>query len=52
MELYNWAGMFHNKEDGKEDFLRALEKEFEEVGCRVVGCVLIFQARKPKAKKK
>lgn len=52
MELYNWAGVFHNKEDGKEDFLRALEKEFEDVGCRVVGCVLIFQARKPKAEKK
>lgn len=52
MELYNWAGMFQNKEDGKDNLLRALEKEFEEVGHRVVGCVMIFQARKPKAEKK
>lgn len=46
MGMWNWLGVFHNLADGKEDFLHALEAEFEEVECHVVGCSLIFRARK------
>lgn len=48
MWSYNWIEMFGNSADGKEPFLEALEEEFEEVESEVIGCVLIFKARKPK----
>lgn len=44
----NQMGAFTNTEDGKDDFLKALRADFEEVEGYVIGSVLIFCARKPK----
>lgn len=44
----NLLGAFTNTADGKEDFLKALAAEFEEVEGYIIGCALIFRARKPK----
>lgn len=48
MWIYNWFGMFGNFADGAGHFLEALKEEFEEVEGTVIGCVLIFKARKPR----
>ncbi|KAL1962963.1 hypothetical protein VTN77DRAFT_8809 [Rasamsonia byssochlamydoides] len=48
MRVYNRVGVFDNYADGKEEILQALENEFEDVEGHVVGCVLLFRARKPK----
>lgn len=49
---WNLVGVINNLGDGKDDFHNALEAEFEEVESYIVGCVLLFRARKPKESEK
>ncbi|KAL4875876.1 hypothetical protein BJY04DRAFT_223620 [Aspergillus karnatakaensis] len=48
MWLYNYIGMFGNWDDGKEEILKPLRENFEEVESEVVGTVLLFRAQKPR----
>ncbi|KAJ8133295.1 hypothetical protein O1611_g330 [Lasiodiplodia mahajangana] len=48
VKLYNRLGIFHNWDDGKEAFERALKDNFEEVETTLVGMVLLFRATKPR----
>ncbi|KAI0907063.1 methyltransferase domain-containing protein [Ustulina deusta] len=48
VKLYNRLGVFHNWDDKKEDFERALEESFEEVETTLVGMTLLFRATKPR----
>ncbi|PWY93431.1 hypothetical protein BO94DRAFT_342240 [Aspergillus sclerotioniger CBS 115572] len=48
IRFYNWKGIFGNKDDSPEVFVKALENEFEEVETHIVGVVLLFRARKPR----
>ncbi|KAI3337231.1 methyltransferase [Xylariaceae sp. AK1471] len=48
VKLYNYLGIFHNWDDKKEDFERALKENFEEVETTLVGMVLLFRATKPR----
>ncbi|TGJ81207.1 hypothetical protein E0Z10_g7559 [Xylaria hypoxylon] len=48
VKLYNRIGIFHNWDDKKEDFDRALEENFEEVETTLVGMILLFRATKPR----
>lgn len=43
----NARGRMGNLEDTEEPFVEALRKHFGEVEYRVVGCMLLFSARKP-----
>ncbi|KAI0805281.1 methyltransferase domain-containing protein [Xylaria sp. FL0064] len=47
VKLYNRIGIFHNWNDRKEDFERALEENFGEVETTLVGMMLLFRATKP-----
>lgn len=49
MYLYNRAGVFGNSQDGAAIFIESLKRNFEEVEASVVGVVLLFTARKPRA---
>lgn len=49
MRLYNWNGIFGNEDDGAEGFLKALKDNFEDVDAEIVGVVLLFTAKGPKA---
>jgi len=46
MWIYNQKGVFDNCGDTEKLFIEALEKNFEEVEAKVVGCVLLFKAWK------
>ncbi|KAG2411788.1 hypothetical protein HFD88_009344 [Aspergillus terreus] len=46
--IYNAVDMFQNRADFPDDFVRALEEEFEEVESVIIGTVLMFKARKPR----
>lgn len=46
--LYNYIGMFGNLDDGKEEILKPLRENFEEVESEIVGTVLLFRAQKPR----
>ncbi|KAI8628761.1 methyltransferase domain-containing protein [Xylariaceae sp. FL1651] len=48
VKLYNRLGIFHNWNDKREDFERALEEVFEEVETTLVGMTLLFRATKPR----
>jgi ubiquinone/menaquinone biosynthesis C-methylase UbiE len=48
MRLYNRLGAFDNFADGKDELLKALASEFEEVKIEVIGCVLLFVASQPR----
>ncbi|KAI1966113.1 hypothetical protein LOZ58_001016 [Ophidiomyces ophidiicola] len=48
MWFYNKTGIFDNWADGKEDFVRHLAEEFDNVQAHVIGCVLLFTARGPR----
>ncbi|KAJ3577785.1 hypothetical protein NPX13_g2785 [Xylaria arbuscula] len=48
LKLYNNKGIFHNWDDKKGDFERALMKNFKEVETTVVGMMLLFRATKPR----
>ncbi|KAF2969613.1 hypothetical protein GQX73_g4020 [Xylaria multiplex] len=48
VKLYNRLGIFHNWNDTKEDFVHALEENFEEVETTLVGMTLLFRATKPR----
>jgi hypothetical protein len=48
VKLYNHVGIFHNWDDTKADFERALEENFEEVETTLVGMTLLFRATKPR----
>lgn len=48
MWAYNRVGLFHNYADGKDEIISALEAEFDDVEGHVIGCVLVFRARRPK----
>jgi SAM-dependent methyltransferase len=48
MNFYNSKGIFGNREDGEDEIRQALCKEYENVETRVVGCVLLFSASRPK----
>ncbi|KAH8670513.1 S-adenosyl-L-methionine-dependent methyltransferase [Ilyonectria robusta] len=49
MSFYNHLGVFDNWEDTREVFEAGLRSEFDEVDVRVVGRVMVFTARKPRA---
>ncbi|KAL4960974.1 class I SAM-dependent methyltransferase [Aspergillus stella-maris] len=46
--LYNYTGVFDNLGDGKEEILKLIRGNFEEVESEVVGAVLIFRAMRPR----
>ncbi|KAI1199981.1 methyltransferase [Nemania serpens] len=46
VKLYNRMGIFHNWDDKKEDYERALEGNFEDVETTLVGMTLLFRATK------
>ncbi|GJD05104.1 Methyltransferase type 12 [Colletotrichum higginsianum IMI 349063] len=48
MFLHNLMGWFGNSQDDEMAFVRALEDAFEIVEWKVVGAVLVFQARSPR----
>ncbi|KAL1956034.1 hypothetical protein VTO42DRAFT_7849 [Malbranchea cinnamomea] len=48
MWYMNKNGYFGNTDDAKEEFVEALQSEFEDVETTVEGCILLFRARKPK----
>lgn len=48
MKWYNATGVFGNWHDEQETFEKGLREHFEFVETRVVGCMLIFCAKKPK----
>ncbi|KAI1743904.1 methyltransferase domain-containing protein [Xylaria scruposa] len=48
VKLYNRLGIFHNWDDKKEDFERALKENFEEVETTLVGMTLLFRVTKPR----
>ncbi|KAI8952412.1 methyltransferase domain-containing protein [Xylaria longipes] len=48
VKLYNRLGIFHNWDDKKEDFERALQENFEEVETTLVGMTLLFRVMKPR----
>ncbi|GAP87704.1 putative sam-dependent methyltransferase [Rosellinia necatrix] len=48
VKLYNHLGIFHNWDDRKEDFDRALNENFEDVETTLVGMTLLFRATKPR----
>ncbi|PGH13221.1 hypothetical protein AJ79_03779 [Helicocarpus griseus UAMH5409] len=48
MWVYNWTGIFDNWDDGREEFLKVMEAEFERVEAKVIGCVLVFVASQPR----
>ncbi|KAI0115872.1 methyltransferase domain-containing protein [Nemania sp. FL0031] len=48
VKLYNRLGIFHNWNDEKEAFERALTDNFEEVETTLVGMILLFRATKPR----
>ncbi|GAB1262467.1 class I SAM-dependent methyltransferase [Aurantivibrio plasticivorans] len=47
MNFYNKKGIFHNAGDNKDALENGLREIFDDVECRVEGCVAIFSARKP-----
>ena len=49
MYLYNRNGVFGNVEDGAPVFIEGLKQNFESVDVSIVGVVLLFTARRPKA---
>ncbi|MBE3050309.1 class I SAM-dependent methyltransferase [Candidatus Bathyarchaeota archaeon] len=49
MSFYNRAGIFTNWEDKPDVFVEALEEGFEIVDSWVIGQVLVFRARGPRA---
>ena len=49
MWFYNRSGIFTNWNDNPDAFVEALEDEFEEVDSWVIGRVLLFRARIPRA---
>nr|UOK93123.1 AstB [Aspergillus stellatus] len=48
MWLYNYIGMFGNWDDGREEILKPIRENFEEVESEVVGTVLMWRAMKPR----
>lgn len=48
LSMLRRVGAVSNADDRKEDFLDGLSREFEEVEGNVVGCILLFSARKPR----
>ncbi|KAI0480936.1 methyltransferase [Xylariaceae sp. FL0804] len=48
LKLYNRMGLFHNWDDTREDFERALRDNFDHVEVSVVGLVLLWRATGPK----
>ncbi|KAN0084995.1 hypothetical protein V8E54_001462 [Elaphomyces granulatus] len=48
MWVYNRLGIFDNFGDSKEEVMKALKSEFEEVTVEVIGCVLLFVASQPR----
>ncbi|KAI1125066.1 methyltransferase domain-containing protein [Nemania abortiva] len=48
VKLYNRLGIFHNWNDEKDAFERALRDNFEEVETTLVGMTLLFRATKPR----
>ncbi|KAI0486770.1 methyltransferase domain-containing protein [Xylaria cf. heliscus] len=48
VKLYNHLGIFHNWDDKKEDFERALKGNFENVETTLVGMVLLFRVTTPR----
>lgn len=48
VKLYNRTGIFHNWDDKREDYERALKENFEDVETTLVGMMLLFRATKPR----
>lgn len=46
MKKYNQKGIFDNRADSEKDLKFALDKYFDEVEIKVIGCVAIFKAKK------
>ncbi|HWP01052.1 MAG TPA: class I SAM-dependent methyltransferase [Methylococcus sp.] len=42
MELYNWKGIFSNRDDDLDGLKRALMQRFRNVSVEVVGCAALF----------
>lgn len=50
--IYNWRGIFNNREDSAEAIEAELKKRFVEVDTRLIGTVLLFRGYKPARKAK
>ncbi|KAJ7673556.1 hypothetical protein B0H17DRAFT_1208373 [Mycena rosella] len=48
MWLFNRRGIFDNREDHAKSFVEPLEEAFDEVKWRIVGAMLLFEARGPR----
>lgn len=45
--MNNYLGIFDNYEDSAASFAEPLQKAFQDVRVKVVGCMLLFEARNP-----
>lgn len=49
ISAYGLVGIFANAEDGPDEIVDALEREFEVVDTWIIGRMMLFRGRKPKA---